>query len=491
MKAVTTKQMREIEGKALSEGVAEEELVEQAGAGIAAAVRKFFPKPGLLAGYVGKGHNGADALVAMRLLQEIGWRIAVKPAFPEVEWAVLTRKKRREVVSKNHSLLAPDGPMVILDGLLGIGGRGALRDPVLTAVREINELRLRQAASVVAVDIPSGLDADSGAVCGDAVVADFTITLGAPKCGLLAAAAVNHVGRLELVTLDDLDTGAADSGLGMICPRSFPQSLPLRTHDFHKGQAGRVAIVAGSPGMEGAALMAATAALRGGAGLVTLFVRPEIHTAVVSRACPELMVKSCADWEAIDFSPFSSCVWGPGLGAMDASEFVGFSAALESCSCPSVIDADALNAIATNQAHHLLQARHVLTPHPGEFARLAPESARRGREAGCGHFTAHNPSILLLKGARTLVMQRGSDLYHNSTGHAGMASGGMGDVLSGVIGALLGQGMQPLTAACAGAWLCGRAAELATSNGGQWQHSLIATDLFPFLGAALHEWQQG
>ncbi|NBX30306.1 NAD(P)H-hydrate dehydratase, partial [bacterium] len=124
---------------------------------------------------------------------------------------------------------------------------------------------------------------------------------------------------------------------------------------------------------------------------------------------------------------------------------------------PVVIDADALNAIAANQAHHLLQSRHVITPHPGEFARLAPESALRGREAGCDHFTAHNPSVLLLKGARTLVMQRGTDLYHNSTGHAGMASGGMGDVLSGVIGALLGQGMQPLAAACCGAWLCGRA----------------------------------
>jgi NAD(P)H-hydrate epimerase len=491
MKAVTTKQMRDIEGKALSEGVAEEDLVEQAGAGIAAAVRKFFPRPGLLIGFIGKGHNGADALVAMRHLQELGWRIEVRPAFPEVEWAVLTRKKQRELPNKNHSLLAADGPMVILDGLLGIGGGGALRDPVLAAVREINELRLRYAASVVAVDLPSGLDADSGAVCGDAVIADFTITLGAPKCGLLAAAAVNHVGRLELITLDDLETSAADSGLRMICPRSFPQSLPLRAHDFHKGQAGRVAVIAGAPGMEGAALLAATAALRGGAGLVTLFVRPEIHAAVVSRACPELMVKSCADWESIDFPPFSSCVWGPGLGAMDETEFVRFSTALESCSCPSVIDADALNAIAANQAHHLLQSRHVITPHPGEFARLAPESARRGREAGCDHFTAHNPSVLLLKGARTLVMQRGTDLYHNSTGHAGMASGGMGDVLSGVIGALLGQGMQPLTAACCGAWLCGRAAELAMSDGRQSQHSLIATDLFPFLGAALHEWQQG
>ena len=491
MKAVTTKQMREIEGNAFSRGVIEENLVEQSGAGIAATVRKFFPRPGLLVGFIGKGHNGADALVAMRHLQELGWRIELRLAFPEVEWAVLTRKKRRELPDKKYSLLAVDGPMVILDGLLGSGSSGELRDPVLAAVREINELRLQHAAPVIAVDLPSGLNTDSGAICGDAVIADFTITLGAPKCGLLAVAAVNHVGRLELITLDGLEIGSEDSGSRMICPRSFPRSLPLRAHDFHKGQAGRVAIIAGSPGMEGAALLAATAALRGGAGLVTLFVRDVIHAAVVSRACPELMVKSFADWESIDFSLFSSCVWGPGLGAMDKTEFVRFSAALESCSCPGVIDADALNAIAANQAHHLLQARHVLTPHPGEFARLAPESSRRGREVGCGYFTKHNPSVLLLKGARTLVMQRGSDLYYNSTGHAGMASGGMGDVLSGVIGALLGQRMQPLAAACCGAWLCGRTAELAISEGRQSQHSLIATDLLPFLGAALHEWQQG
>jgi len=165
------------------------------------------------------------------------------------------------------------------------------------------------------------------------------------------------------------------------------------------------------------------------------------------------------------------------------------SSLLTSSQTPSVVDADALNAIARFHGHHCLREHHVITPHPGEFLRLAPNSADCSREEACDHFTQCHPSILLLKGARTLVQQRGGPLYHNSTGHAGMATAGMGDVLSGVIAGLLAQGILPVTAACAGSWICGRAAELAVVRKFSSAHALLATDLFDCIGSAILEWQ--
>jgi hydroxyethylthiazole kinase-like uncharacterized protein yjeF len=182
-------------------------------------------------------------------------------------------------------------------------------------------------------------------------------------------------------------------------------------------------------------------------------------------------------------------VLGPGLGKCSAEDFVEWSEWLGAANCPAVIDADGLNAISEHQGHHVLQARHVITPHPGEFARLAPHSSPRGREEGCRHFSEHSPAVILLKGARTLVMQRGEDLYANLTGHAGMASAGMGDVLAGVIGGLLAQGLTPLQAACCGAWSCGRAAESAMLHQRRSQESLVATDLLKELGVAFEEWR--
>ncbi len=290
-----------------------------------------------------------------------------------------------------------------------------------------------------------------------------------------------------MIPLTELAMPSDLSGKSLICPSSFPQTLLRRPFDFHKGNAGRVAIIAGSAGMEGAALMSAASALRGGAGLVTLYVPAAIHASICARAWPELMVK-IADWGNIDAAKYDAIVIGPGLGMLTVSEYHAFADFLGHVCCPCVLDADVLNTIAHYQAHHLLQARHVITPHPGEFSRLAPESARRPREHACEHFTEYCPAVLLLKGARTLVMQRGSDLYHNSTGHPGMATAGMGDILSGLIGALMAQQVTPLHAACLGAWLCGRAAELALERGKQSPQSLVATDLLCHFGSAFTEW---
>ena len=485
MNAITVEQMRECERAAFARGISAESLMDQAGLLMAREIIKMFPTPSSVVAYLGKGHNAGDGLVVIRHLKLAGWHVSVRFVFPEIDCTVLTRKKWRECgETVDHT--NENTPALILDGLLGIGAKGALRDPIRAAVQEMNALSERSYANTIALDLPTGINADTGEHSDACVIADHTFCIGFPKIGLLHSSAVNCVGRLHLIPLTELSTSVDSSGKDLICPAYFPQVMMRRPFDFHKGKAGRLAIVAGSSGMEGAALMSAASALRGGAGLVTLYVPSEIHASVCARALPELMVK-VIDWKNIDSSKYDAMVIGPGLGNLTISEYHAFADFLSLSSCPCVLDADALNAIAHYQAHHLLQARHVITPHPGEFSRLAPESARRVREDACEHFTEYSPSVLLLKGARTLIMQRGSNLYHNSTGHPGMATAGMGDILSGLIGALMAQQVSPLHAACLGAWLCGRAAELALELGKQSPQSLIATDLLSYFGRAFTE----
>ncbi len=489
MNAITVEEMLSLEQSLFDKGIDAATLMEQAGWGIACSMRKFFPSPGRALLYLGKGHNAGDALCAARYLRRWGWQIEMHPAYPEIEWATLTRQQLRALEAVPQS--EPNGleETVIIDGLLGIGARGELRDPIRSAVSAINARRMAQAIRVVALDVPTGLDADTGATCEVAVVADYTFAIGAPKIGLLKSKAVNHVGRLEVIALQDLGVGP-ESDARLITPQSFPQSLPLRAHDFHKGDAGRVSVIAGSVGMEGAALMTATAALRAGAGLVTLWVSADIYPTVSARACPALMVRPYRQWRKISLDHADAVAIGPGLGLMSEEAFEVMVEMLDKNPCPGVLDADALNAIAQHRGHHCLQARHVITPHLREFTRLAPMSALRPREEACAHFTENNPSVLLLKGARTLVQQRGGPIYHNSTGHAGMATAGMGDVLAGVIAGLQAQGMNALSSACAGSWICGRTAEIIVSSRKQSTHSLIATDLLDNLGDALNEWQR-
>lgn len=489
MNAITGKEMLACEEALFAQGVTAEELMEQAGRGIARALRKFFPQPGVLRLFLGKGHNAGDALCAARHLKARGWRVELCCFYEEIEWAVLTRKQARLLEQQAQVEVLDAGEhVVVMDGLLGIGSRGPLREPIAGAVREICRLRDERGYRVVALDLPTGLDADDG-TASEAVVADYTLVIGALKRGLLAECAVNFVGRVELIPLDGVTVEHLGKGLQGIVPQSFARSLPLRSHDFHKGNAGRVAAIAGSVGMEGAAIMAAAGALRGGAGLVTLWVRGNCAESVKARVMPEVMVRVYEDFSEIDVSQSDAIVLGPGLGKCSAQEFTAWSEMLGAATCPAVIDADGLNAISEHQGHHVLQARHVITPHPGEFARLAPLSAQRGREEGARHFSEHSPALLLLKGARTLVTQRGEDLYANLTGNAGMATAGMGDVLAGVIGGLLAQGLSPLQSACCGAWCCGRAAEWAMISQGRSQESLVATDLLQELGRAFDEWR--
>jgi len=240
-----------------------------------------------------------------------------------------------------------------------------------------------------------------------------------------------------------------------------------------------VAIVAGSPGLLGAAVLSAVGALRAGAGLITLWVEPEMVNPILPLLPPEVMVRARkTNWTSIlEFKP-DALVIGPGIGLKNADYCFQL---LEATSLPTLLDADALNLIAKHQRHDLLSTKILVTPHPGEMARLHPGDGTRAEQAH--DFCQHHPATLLLKGSRTIVTERGKPLFYNGTGTSGMATGGQGDLLSGIIGALLARGLPSLAAASAGAWLSGRAAELAKMSA----ESLTPSDVAKSLDLAFQD----
>ncbi len=491
MGTITAAGMRALEEQAFAAGVSAEALMDKAGTALGVAVHGWFAAPGTAVAYLGSGHNAGDALVALRILEEHGWRIAVRGAIAPADLAPLTRLKLSELgsdhlVERIEPAILPR-PLVLLDGLVGIGARGPLREPLAALAAEMNTLRARHGAFTVAVDLPSGVDPDSGEIHPGAVMADLTVTIGVPKRGLLESRAVDAVGRLCLLPLAELPV-PEDGGRRLITPHTLATRTEPRPFDFHKGQAGRVAVIAGSPGMTGAAVLCGLGALRGGAGLVTVLAPPPVAATLAVAAPPELMVRAVADLTELDLSLWDALVLGPGMGASGGIDPL---AVLANVTCPVVADADALNRLAAANRRELLDGRLVITPHPGEFARLAPDLAGLPREEAACQFAARHPCTLLLKGARTLVTRAGAPLWANSTGHPGMATAGQGDVLAGVLGALLARGIDAVEAACLAAWLCGRAAERAVRDEGESQSSLTAGDTLACLGRAFRDWHAG
>jgi NAD(P)H-hydrate epimerase len=483
MSFVTAAAMRSLEESAFRHGVSAEHLMDLAGAGIARHLVDHFPQPGRAVAYVGKGNNGGDALAALRHLHDAGWRIAVRAAWGETDWGALPRRKLRELGPVARTLPTGTGPLLLLDGLLGIGARGALRGPLAAMAEEMQSLRADQGAIIAAMDLPSGMDPDSGA---GGLTADLTLSVGAPKAGLATAAGVRGSGRWFLVRLDELPPPAA-APCELFCPVLFPGLLSPRAHDFHKGTAGRLGLLAGSPGMTGAAVLAAAAALRAGAGLVSLHVERDFLPALAAAMPPEVMVRVSDDPVAEAFSAgHDALVIGPGCGACSAEWRQSLLSRLANSPLPAVLDADALNLLAAAGDTALLGRQHLITPHPGEFRRLAPDLAEMDRLMAASAFTARHPCTLLLKGARTVVAAPGRPLRLNPTGHAGMASGGQGDVLAGTAGALLVQGLAAPDAASLAAWLCGRAAERALAD----SPVTLAGDTLRHLGAARRDWQE-
>src|SRR5438552_1560161 len=524
MPILTSAHMRAAEQAAFARGVQVEALMDQAGAGVAQAVTKFFPKPGKCIVFAGKGHNAGDALVAAQCLRGLGWKIEIRLAFKKDDCSELTRKKLeglsrrpREILGVTPALggstdvnvtlveLAADvpnelsaaqetiaaedyagtgPPLIILDGLLGVGARPPLREPIRAACRSINQLRTNKGAYVFAVDLPTGRDGDSGKTDRDCVIADFTVTIGFAKPGLVADGALNYVGRLEVVPLEQLPAQEKKTKDIIASAPAFRGLLPRREYSAYKNQFGRIGVVAGSKGFVGAALMTSQGALRAGAGLVEVFVPEEIYEIVASAAPMEAMVKPLRFYR--DLLKEKTDVWalGPGLGKSRAAEVLEL---IEKAKQPMVIDADGLNILSEKTSVlRRCKGERLLTPHPGEMKRLFP-SQKEPRAKTATKFCHRFPVTLLLKGSRTIVVERDRPLSYNTTGNPGMATGGMGDILTGVCAGLVGQGLSLYDAARLGAWVCGRAAEIAIFNDGQSEQSLLPCDVLNHLGDAFNE----
>ena len=484
---LSSAQMRDAEKAAFARGVEVEALMDQAGAGIARAVRKFFPHPGRCIVYAGKGHNGGDALVAAERLQRAGWTIDILLAFPEDDCSELTRKKLqtlRTVPQNSSASESRVSPAIVLDGLLGLGAKHLLREPIRAAARQINQLRREQNAFVFAVDLPTGLDSHSGETDPDCVIADFTVTIGFAKHGLIADAALDFVGRLEVVPLPDLTLGDGAPSELLAAAHSLSSLLPRRKFSAYKNQFGRIGVVAGSKGFVGAALMTVQGALRAGAGLVEVFVPEEIYPIVAAAAPVEAMVKPVRSYGDLLEEKIDIWAVGPGLGKSRASEVLRL---IERAEQPMVVDADGLNILAEkiDTLKHCRGPR-LLTPHPGEIKRLF-DPGKMSRAETARNFCEQFPVTLLFKGSRTIVAERDRPLSFNTTGNPGMASGGMGDVLTGVCAGLLGRNLSLYDAARLGAWVCGRAAEMAIFISGASEESLLASDVLDHLGDAFNE----
>lgn len=494
MAAVTVAEMLAAEKAARQAGWSEERLLHLAGTRLGRAIGRFFPNPGTAVSYLGKGHNAGDAIVALAVLRdEFGWRIGLRQAFATGEMAPLCG-----LMMERHAITpawteAPKpadikNPLLLIDGLVGIGAKGELRDPLRPLVAEMNWLRDEAGAMIAAVDLPSGIDPETGEPGIIQVVADATFMVANAKIGLLQTCAVNATGSLAVVPVEVL-SASGSSDLELVQPQALSFGRTPRPYEFHKGMAGRVSIIAGSATYTGAAVLCAIGCLRAGAGLVTLNVPARTESAIASRCPPEIIVRSTQSLIDAFQSQADAIVVGCGLGNLDEKASRELLAGIASSNVPMVLDADALNVIAAHGGHHLFQSHHVLTPHPGEFARLFPHLAERPRLEAVRKCRQSIPATLLLKGSRALITAPGSPVFHNATGHPGMATGGQGDLLSGVIGALLASGLPGLNSATFAAWLCGRAAEIAVWQAGHSAESLTPSDTASQLGAAFLDWR--
>ncbi len=485
---LTPQKMKQAEDAALARGVSAENLMEKAGFGIARVVSQFFPNPGICSVFCGKGNNGGDALVAAKHLLMAGWQVEVDCAFSSEE---MSRTAHDQLILletlpvKQRSALERC-PHVVLDGLLGLGSSGEPRNPIPEKIAVINQLREKEGAHVFAIDFPSGLDGETGVASSSCVRADVTVALGCCKTGLLQDTATDHVGRLALVPLPELEltsTGKSD----LATPALLREWLPPRNFDSHKGTFGRVAIIAGSAGYFGAAKLCCSGALHGGAGLVTLLAKPSVYPYMAMDIAPEIMVQQVDDYRVVFDSSYDAIVLGPGLVGESAPEI---NEIIRMASCPAVVDAGALDHLSQSLKNlRLVNGPRILTPHPGEMARIV-HMEKRTREKVASEFVSTYPCVLLLKGSRSVVAAPGHSVTFNSTGTPGMGTGGMGDVLSGLIAALLAQGIKPMRAATLGAWLSGRAAEIALISG-QSEHSLSASQIPLFLGRAFQSLRDG
>jgi NAD(P)H-hydrate epimerase len=486
-------------------------LMETAGRIAAEVVGRRLPSPGRVVCLCGKGNNGGDGLVAARFLHDLGATVHV--------YMVLGRDGLSPDAEANYRVLrtleaaAPEGTLkigegspspedleatdVIVDAMLGTGLKTSVREPIRSVIADVN----RVDTPVVAVDIPSGLDSDHGSLLDEAVRADDTVTMAAVKTGLVINRGPDVSGRIHVANI-----GIPSSVLGDVQRETFDKfipgpsdvtaRLPLRPRVSHKYSAGLVTVVAGSPGLTGAPEMASLAAVRIGAG-AAVCACPESVRDVLAAKFTEVMTlglptsdggidpERAAAPVQTQLRRSHALVIGCGLGrSLGTQEFVRRT--LEHVDVPVVIDADGLNALNGHQRiiEERSDGRWILTPHPGEFARLTgvPVDSARVLEIASDHARRWN-CVLILKGTPSVVADRDGAVFVNPTGNRALASAGTGDILAGMCGGLLAQGVTPLDAALLGLYLGGAAADRYASLYAS--ESMLATDLLRQLPSIL------
>lgn len=517
MKIVSSEQMRRIEARSERAGVSTDALMERAGLEVARRVRHHL---GHLVGVpvvvlVGPGNNGGDGLVAARHLHRWGARVLVymcldrrepdpKLAIVRARGTAILRASEDEGLTRLRSALA--SAQTVVDSVLGTGRARPLEGALKAVLLAVAESKVaRPAMRVLAMDLPTGLDADSGQVDPACLAADVTVTLGHPKVGLYQSPGADFVGAVEVADIGIPAGAGAEVRLELMTPAWAGRNLPRRPRAAHKGSFGRTLVVAGSRRYVGAAYLAAMAACRVGAGVVTVALPESLQMAVAAKATeptylplPEsapglvsaeaapLVVETVADYDAL----LLGCGVGQAAPTRDLVERLLYSGASLP---PTVVDADGLNLLAmTGDWWERFANRAIVTPHPGEMARLASASTGAVQADRIGRAiesAAKWNKVTVLKGAHTVVAHPDGGAMLSPFVNPGLASAGTGDVLAGAIAGLLSQGLPLLHAAALGVYLHGAAGEHVRREMGD--TGMIASDLLPVLPRTIRDLRGG
>lgn len=477
-------QVRALDAALIAAGTPGLVLMQRAAHAIWRALRRNWPDAGAVTVLAGHGNNAGDGYLLAALAVRAGWQVRVLAVAEPQRLQGDAALARDEAQAAGVEVIAwergHEARGVLVDALFGTGLAGAVREPYAAAIEWMNH----SGRPVLAVDIPSGICADTGQVLGVAIVAQLTVTLIGLKVGLLVGQALDHVGRL---IFDDLQADAqivanqpwaAQRLAGDVLPH-----LPARPPTAHKGQLGHVLVVGGDHGTGGAALLSAQSALRGGAGMVSLATRGE-HLGAAQSRLPEVMSQAVASANQLHGLGGKITVWvvGPGLGQNAWARSLLSAAAASPAA--QVWDADALNLLAAGVVS--IAPGSVITPHPGEAARLlgiSIQTLQADRPAAARALAQRYQVVCILKGAGTLIADPAGHLLVCDRGDPVMACAGLGDVLAGLIGALIAQGCTPWQAAGLGVWLHAGAGEYLAGKG----NGLAASDLCDAIRHLLQE----
>ncbi len=506
MKIASAQEMREIDRRTIEEyGICSLVLMERAGLNVAEKAREI-TKPQKTIVLCGAGNNGGDGLVAARLLKNLDWNVKAFFLGSETKASEdcktqlrLARKFGVPVVSMH-----PDDKdlhaALVIDAIFGTG----LSKPITGRLAETIKLVNASGNTVIAVDISSGISSDTGEVMGAAVEADYTVTFGLPKAGHFlfpGPASAGHTGKLTISDIGFPQELLKQDSLKLELPEREDMAMlvPERPSHSYKNTYGHVLSVCGSTGKTGAAMLCARAVLRTGAGLVTTGMPEELLSVYETLVLDEMTLplpskggglSAQASGAILDFMHGRGDVlaMGPGIGHTPDTQKI-MAELISKCASPMVLDADALNSLKGN--YKLLQkakAPIVLTPHPGEMGRLLDVSApdvEKDRIGKALFLAKESGACVVLKGVPTVIASPEGNAYLNPTGSPAMAKAGMGDVLTGMIAALMAQGLPPLDAALLGVYAHGLAGELAAAEKGV--HSVLASDLHDTIGRAIND----